>query len=159
MKTSLGAWWLSLVLLALPMQVWSAASLRTETELLAELGKAPPCCVIDARSAASVAIQPLAHALKFRKNLQITPTAAVVVVADDNRAALSVASEIAASYPDKPIYAVKGGLATWLLVRKALDESAAARAGAAPAGVGFVIPQNTCESGSTLQELTSGTPK
>lgn len=137
---------------------YAEASLRDEVDLMEALKKQPPCCVIDARSDASQAKHALADALKYRPGLSIVPTASVVVVADDNPAALKVANALAMQHPGKNIYAVRGGVTAWEFVRKALDKVTASSSGAPPAGVSFVIPHNTCETGTPLQVL-SGSSK
>lgn len=136
---------------------YAEASLRDEVDLMETLKKQPPCCVIDARSDASQAKHTLADALKYRPGLRIVPTASVVVVGDDNSAALKVAQALAKQHPDKNIYAVRGGVTAWAFVRKALDKVAASSSGAPPAGVSFVIPHNTCETGTPLQVLSGST--
>ncbi|MDP3335286.1 MAG: hypothetical protein Q8S51_00695 [Rhodoferax sp.] len=149
---------LLLALLALAgASSYAEASLRDEVDLMEALKKQPPCCVIDARSEASQAKHTLADALKYRPGLRIVPTASVVVVGDDNPAALKVAQALAKQHPDKNIYAVRGGVTAWEFVRKALDKVAASSSGAPPAGVSFVIPHNTCETGTPLQVLSGST--
>jgi len=149
---------LLLALLALAATAsYAEASLRDEVDLMEALKKQPPCCVIDARSDANQAKFPLADALKYRPGLRIVPTASVVVVADDNPAALNVANALAKQHPGKNIYAVRGGVTAWEFVRKALDKVTASSSGAPPAGVSFVIPHNTCETGTPLQVLSGST--
>lgn len=131
------------------------ASLRDEVDLIESLKRAPPCCVIDARSEAKRAQHALADALVYRAGLRIVPTASVIVVGDDNQKALTIANALAVQHPGKTIYAVRGGVTSWEFVRKALDKVIAS-SGAAPAGVSFVIPHNTCETGEPLQVLSSG---
>lgn len=138
------------------LAAYADASLRDEVELMAALKKQPPCCVIDARSEASQAQHALADALKYRTGLRIVPTASVVVVGDDNQSALRVANALATQHPGKSVYAVRGGLTAWEFVRKSLDKVTASQSGAAPAGLSFVIPHNTCETGTPLQVLTTG---
>lgn len=132
------------------------ASLRDEVDLIEALKRQPPCCVIDARTAANQQQHALADALTYRPGLTIVPTASVIVVGDDNQSALNVAKVLAEQHPGKTIYAVRGGVIAWEFVRKALDKvSASSEVGAPPVGGTFVIPKNTCESGETLQVLTS----
>lgn len=64
-------------------------------------------------------------------------------MADDDAAALSAARTLAKA-TGKLSFALKGGMDAWMQMAKQ-----PAPAAAAPA---FVIPRNTCESGSTLQE-------
>ena len=149
---------LLLALLALAATAsYAEASLRDEVDLMEALKKQPPCCVIDARSDVNQAKFPLADALKYRPGLRIVPTASVVVVADDNPTALNVANALAKQHPGKNIYAVRGGVTAWEFVRKALDKVTASSSGAPPAGVSFVIPHNTCETGTPLQVLSGST--
>jgi hypothetical protein len=86
--------------------------------------------------------------------MKITPTAAVVVVADNDRLAKKIAGELDAAYPGNRIIAVQGGAGVWdaaLMV--------ASQAAASTPGFSFVIPKNTCESGTAIQQLKSGTTK
>jgi len=153
-----GSRWLLLGVLSLcGASSYADASLRDEVDLIEALKRQPPCCVIDARSEAKQAQHALADALKYRPGLSIVPTASVVVVGDDNQSALKVANALSTQLPGKTIYAVRGGVTAWELVRKALDKVTASSSGAAPAGVSFVIPHNTCETGTPLQILSSGT--
>lgn len=132
------------------------AALRDELELIESLKHAPPCCVIDARSAKQRQQHVLTDALAYRPGLSIVPTASVIVVGDDNPGALSVAEALAKQHPGKTIYAVRGGVTAWEFVLKALDKvTASSEVGAPPIGGSFVIPKNTCESGETLQILSS----
>ncbi|MDD5029471.1 MAG: hypothetical protein PHH58_08240 [Rhodoferax sp.] len=132
------------------------ASLRDELELIESLKHAPPCCVIDARSAKQRQHPVLADALIYRPGMSIVPTASVIVVGDDNPGALSVAEILAKQHPGKAIFVVRGGVTAWEFVRKALDKMpASSEVGAPPVGGTFVIPKNTCESGETLQILSS----
>lgn len=135
----------------------SAAQLLSEVELIEALKSQPPCCVIDARSEGTRKLHPLDDALVFRADLAIIPTASVIVIGDDNVKALSTADALAKKHPGKDIYAVRGGMNAWAFVRRALDKAAHA-SGAAPAGVSFVIPHNTCETGNPLQILNANKP-
>ena len=111
-----------------------------------------PCCVIDGRSPTSRKKQPLTEALPYAQGMKINPTAAIVVVADNDRLADKVARELQSDYPGKRIIAVQGGVGVW---EAAL--MAASRAAASTPGYSFVIPKNTCESGTAIQQLRSGT--
>jgi rhodanese-related sulfurtransferase len=125
------------------------AALRSVEQLKFALRTHAPCCVIDARSAAQRAAQPLAEALVWREDLRIEPTASVVVVVADNDVrALEVAQQLAQAHPGKAIWAVEGGVQAWSSVLAA--ETADPPGGRA---LQFVIPRNTCESGSPLQHL------
>jgi hypothetical protein len=113
-----------------------------------------PCCVIDGRGAASRKQHPL-DALPYRPGMRIKPTADVVIVADDDAQAQKIAAEFDAAYPGKRMIVARGGVAAWEGAQ--MDASRAAASGAPPrGGIGFVIPKNTCESGSPLQQLRSG---
>lgn len=134
------------------------ALLRGETELIQALRTEPPCCVIDARSEANQRKQRLDDALRYRPGLSIVPTASVVVVADHDLQASQVAADLAKQHPGKVIHAVKGGVTTWKAVLKSLEQTSASKAPQAPqagAGISFVIPHNTCETGTPLQILNS----
>lgn len=133
--------------------------LRSETELLALLKKQPPCCVIDARSAAAQRQHPVPDALHYRADLRIVPTASVVVLADTDPLALQVVRALSQRHPGKDVYGVKGGAAVWSSLLKSLDKVTASQAPGAPAAMSFVIPHNTCETGAPLQVLSSGKPK
>ncbi|PIV72336.1 MAG: hypothetical protein COW56_09650 [Rhodocyclales bacterium CG17_big_fil_post_rev_8_21_14_2_50_68_7] len=131
----------------------AGATLADQNQLRDALIAGEPCCVIDARSAANRKSRPLPGALLWRADLKIRPTAAAVIVGDRDADSLTIANTLARWHPGKTIIAVKGGLATWQAA-----SAAAANAGAVPGGSAqsFVIPRNTCESGTTLQELRSG---
>lgn len=137
------------------LSVNAAVSLRDEVDLIEALKREPPCCVIDARSEAKRRQHAMPDALVYRPELRIVPTASVIVVGDDKQTALKVANALAKHYPDKTIYAVRGGVTAWEFVRKALEQVTASSAGA-PGAVSFVIPHNTCETGTPLQVLSSG---
>lgn len=124
------------------------AALRSVEQLKFALRTHAPCCVIDARSEAQRAAQPLAEALVWREDLRIEPTASVVVVADNDARALELAQQLAQAHPGKTIWAVEGGVQAWASVL-------AAKTADPPGGraLQFVIPRNTCESGSPLQHL------
>lgn len=133
-------------------------ALRGAAELTHDLQSAPPCCVIDARSEDSQREHPLAEALRYRPGLQIVPTAAIVVVADRDQEALRIAAVLLKAHPGKTIYAVKGGVAAWETVLKSQSATPSSQAPGARPGISFVIPHNTCETGTPLQIL-QGKPK
>jgi len=136
----------------------ASASLRDEVDLIQALQLEPPCCVIDARSQINRQQHALTDALPWRAGLRIVPTASVIVVGDDDPGALKVANVLAKQHPGKAIYVVRGGVIAWEFVQKALAKVSSSRAdGAPPIGGSFVIPKNTCESGETLQVLSSKT--
>ncbi|MBI4755504.1 MAG: hypothetical protein HY778_08835 [Betaproteobacteria bacterium] len=128
----------------------AAVELQDGGQLTQALRKSPPCCIIDARSEASRERRPVADALPYRPGMKITPTAAAVVLADTDGEALAASRALAKDYPGKRIIAVKGGVVTW-------EATTAELAQAAPKGkpFQFVIPRNTCESGTPLQKLLS----
>jgi hypothetical protein len=126
----------------------AATTLQDRQQLLAALKDTPPCCVIDARSQGQRLLHPLKDALAWRRGLRVKPTGAVVVLADDDRSALAAGRAIEKSSGAKQVLAVKGGFATW--------RSLAAPDPAAPST--FVIPQNTCDTGKSLQTLRSTRP-
>lgn len=132
--------------------VQAQVTAKDQDQLAAALTTSDPCCVIDGRSSASRKTSPLADALVYRPDLQIKPTAAVVVIADRDRDAMRIGEALALKHPGKPIIVVKGGIKAW---------QEAARAAQLVAGIhvpgrgsmSFVIPSNTCEQGKPLQEL------
>lgn len=145
------------LLLAVLCPVFAGAAqaqvaLKDKVQLVAALSAKPPCCIIDGRAAESRKREALDNALIWRSDLTINPTATVVVIADRDQDALGIANALGRKHPGKPVFAVKGGLPTW----KATTLSLLAAAGmdAAMSGpVTFVIPANTCEQGTPLQEL------
>ena len=133
-------------------------SLNDKAQLVSALSAKPPCCVIDGRNAAKRKAEPLENALPWRSGLKINPTATVVVIADRDQDALGIANALAHKHPGKPIFAVKGGLATWKAVSLSLL-MAAGMDTAMSGPITFVIPANTCEQGKPLQELRSDKKK
>jgi hypothetical protein len=107
-----------------------------------------PCCVVDARSEAARSALPLANAVIYRLGVRITPTAAVVVIGDNDDQAMAAGKALAAASGAKDVYAVRGGLATWHALMPPAPE---ASEGFMPST--FIIPKNTCEHGPPLQEL------
>lgn len=136
----------------------AVVALRGEVELTQALKREPPCCVIDARGEAQQLKAPLADALRYRPDLQIIPTASIIVVADRDQDAVSVGEALAKHHPGKTIYAVKGGVAAWETVLKSQSATPSSQAPGARPGISFVIPHNTCETGTPLQIL-QGKPK
>lgn len=123
-------------------------------QLVNALKAGQPCCVIDGRGERSRKQQRLDDALPYRPGMQIHPTADVVIVADNDRLARKIATDLDAAYPGHRMIAVRGGVGAWEAALIAASREAAS--GAPPgAGFGFVIPKNTCESGSPLQQLRS----
>lgn len=131
--------------------MWIAApaaaevSLRDTAALEAFLSGNTPCCVIDARSTANRKRAPLADTLPYRTGLKINPTGVVVVIADTDARAIEIGERLAESSKAKEVYAVKGGIATWKAATIAGLLKTRPRS--------FVIPKNTCEQGTPLQEL------
>ncbi len=119
------------------------------------LKSTPPCCVLDGRREANRQKYPLAEALPYEKGIKINPTASVVVIADNDRLAREIAAAVAKDYPGKQIIAVKGGVRVWEASVAALAKAA----GGAPSSFNFVIPKNTCEQGTPLQQLRSNATK
>lgn len=136
----------------------AAVALRDAAELSQALKSEPPCCVIDARGADQQRKHPLHDALRYRQDLSIIPSASVIVLADRDQDALKVARLLGQQHPGKVIYAVKGGLVAWQSVLKTLAKASSSKVPGAVAGISFVIPHNTCETGTPLQVLT-GQPK
>jgi len=135
--------------------VHAGVTLRGEAELSEALKSRPPCCVIDARSEDNQRKHPLADALRYRPGLTIIPTAAVIIVADHDKDASKIGMILAGQHPGKIIYPVKGGVATWESVLKSLRAVSSSKAPGVATGFSFVIPHNTCETGTPLQTLTS----
>lgn len=129
------------LLFALPAA--AEVSLRDTAALQAFLASGTPCCVIDARNAAKRLSAPLAETLPYRKDLKINPTGVVVVIADTDARAIEVGKALERSSKAQEVYAVKGGARSWR-----------AATGAAASGMprGFIIPKNTCESGTAIQQ-------
>lgn len=129
------------LLFALPAA--AEVSLRDTAALQAFLASGTPCCVIDARNAAKRLSAPLAETLPYRKDLKINPTGVVVVIADTDARAIEVGKALERSSKARDIYAVKGGARSW---RAATGAAASSMPG------GFIIPKNTCESGTAIQQ-------
>ncbi len=131
--------------------IWIAApasaevSLRDKAALEAFLAGDTPCCVIDARSAKNRKSAPLANALSYRNGLKINPTGVVIVIADTDARAIEVGEILAAGSKARDVYAVQGGIATWKASKIAGLFASKPKS--------FVIPKNTCEQGTPLQEL------
>ncbi len=139
---------LSCCMLAVPARADVTAMDRTQLQHALKLES--PCCVIDGRAPARREKRRLADALPYAPDMKLNPTAAVVVVADNDRQAEKIARALGAAYPGKRIVAVRGGIAAWEAALVALSREAASSP-----GFGFVIPKNTCESGSAIQQLRS----
>lgn len=158
MKLSARTHWLALALsmtLLGAASVHAAVALRGAAELTEALKSQPPCCVIDARSEDSQRQHPLIDALRYRPGLQIVPTASVIVVADHDQEAMNIGAILLKQNPGKTVYAVKGGVVAWESVLKSLEKVSSSKAPGAAPGISFVIPHNTCETGTPLQILQS----
>lgn len=123
-------------------------------ELSFILRDAPPCCVIDGRKELNRLKTPLLEAQPYHPGFSINPSATVVVLADSDNEALRIARILERQHPGKPILAVKGGLNAWLAAT-ANPSSKPEVEGAPGATLQFVIPHNTCETGTPLQKLQS----
>lgn len=121
-----------------------------QQQLQRALKAGQPCCVIDGRAQTNRGKHPLADALPYQEGMRIHPTADVVIVADSDRLARKIAAVLDAAYPGRRMIAVRGGVGVW---EGALVAASREAAGGAPPGFGFVIPRNTCESGTPLQRL------
>ncbi len=123
-------------------------------KLVAALAEGPPCCVVDARASNARALRPLPDAIAYRKGLRITPTAAVVVIADTDEDAARIGAEVGRDSNAARVIAVKGGLAAWMAATAPVQST-----GAPPPAFRFVIPSNTCEQGAPLQHFKSAPRK
>lgn len=121
-------------------------------QLVHALEEAKPCCVIDGRSEASRASHPLDEAVPYRDGIALSPNGMMVVVAESDEAARQIADRLDAAYPGQNIIVVLGGIATWEAAQVELSRLAASKP---KQGFGFIIPRNTCESGSSIQNLKS----
>lgn len=139
-------------LLAFSSAVHADVTPMNTAQLVHALQDAPPCCVIDGRAAESRKKQPRDDVVPYKEGLQIQPTAAIVVLADSDDQAMKIARALDAAYPGKRIIAVKGGLVTWDMAQMELSRLAAS---GPQSGINFMIPRNTCESGSSIQNLKS----
>lgn len=158
MKPTARTHWLAFALSAAlfcAVPVHAAVALHGATELIHALKSEPPCCVVDGRSEDNQRKHPLADAVRYRPGLQIVPTAAVIVVADRDQDAVSIGAALAKQHPDKVIYAVKGGVVAWESVLKSVSAVSSSKVPGASSGISFVIPHNTCETGTPLQILQS----
>ena len=124
----------------------ATVTLHDRAELAAAMKEGPPCCVVDARPPGTRALRPIPDALVYRKGMKINPTAAVIVIADNDQNAARVGEELARGSHAPKVIAVKGGLPTW---EAAIGEGAFSGG----AALTFVIPKNTCEQGVPLQTL------
>lgn len=126
---------------------WAEVALRDRVQTVVALKSSPACCVVDARSQGPRTLRPLTDAVVWGKDLRITPSGTVVVIADNDQTALAVARQIERRFKAKDVVAVKGGFDVWRDIQLAAQEPGM------PAT--FVIPMNTCEQGKPLQTLRS----
>lgn len=134
----------------------AAVSVHDAAALAKALEEQPPCCVVDARGTASQRRLPIADAVRYRPGLRIVAAAPVVVVGDGDREASKAAEALARQHPSKEIYVLAGGAAAWESVRRTLETPRLSkRADAGSPAISFVIPHNTCETGTPLQILQS----
>lgn len=119
------------------------ALLESSAKLAPLVRNAPELLLVDARSEKSRRRQPLEGATPYRENMAVKP-GLIVVVGEGDKRALQVAQQLAAS-SGRTVYAVKGGMTAWRETknRKTLESLMPNN---------FVIPHNTCEQGSALQE-------
>jgi hypothetical protein len=140
-------WLLLLAGAVLALPALAETTLQDRDAIVETLKSAPPCCVVDGRSSGPRLLRPLDDAVIWQKGVRINPTGAVVVIANDDKAALALARKIGKQFQAKTVVAVKGGIDTWREVLAAAQEPGM------PAS--FVIPMNTCEQGKPLQTLRS----
>lgn len=122
-----------------------------EAGLTGALVRGAYCCVVDARSDVERKRDPVDQAVLYRKGLKVTPSAAVVVIADNEAEGVRIGNLVARTNQAKDVFVVKGGAGAW-------RASLAAAQGAPPSSMTFVIPKNTCEQGKPLQSLKSDRP-
>ena len=135
---------LFLVFLLLPTLSWAAVDLLlNEDDVAAKILKDPDYQLLDARSADTQRLIPLAYSIKYQKTMYLKK-GLVLIVADTDTAALEIAQSIPAA--ERSVYAIKGGAEAW---KRALakEESPAAMPHS------FVIPKNTCEPGKPVMTL------
>jgi hypothetical protein len=142
---------LLLVAAGLPAMGFAETTLMGHDELPAAIARRGYCCVVDARSPAGSATDPIAQSVPYRKGVKLTPTAAIVVIAETDADALRIGKDLERATGARDVIAVKGGSATWRAYLASV-------LGAPPRDLSFVIPRNTCESGEPLQQLRSGRP-
>lgn len=138
---------LALVALMAALPVRAEVSLYDRVQLVVALKSESPCCVVDGRSEAQRRKQPLKDALVWSESLRINPTSAVVVIASQDAAAVSIGKKLETRFAAKKVMAVKGGYATWNAIVSASEGTSMPPT--------FVIPSNTCEQGKPLQTLRS----
>ncbi len=152
MIKALGRW--TALVIGLGAALPSAAAgvvVYDQTGLTAALARGAYCCVVDARSDSERKRDPVDQAVLYRKGLKVTPSAAVVVIADSEAEGLRIGKLVARDNQAKDVFVVKGGAGVW-------RASLATAQGAPPSSMTFVIPKNTCEQGKPLQSLKSDRP-
>ncbi len=135
---------LSLTLwLILAATAQAGAVLETSAKLAPILKKASSVLLLDARSEKSRLQRPLEGAIPYQEKMAARPGLIVIIGENDPRA-LQVAQRLASTV-NQTVYALKGGVAAWNEIKKQeTPESLMPDS--------FVIPHNTCEQGSPLQE-------
>jgi hypothetical protein len=136
--------------MGLVLPTLAAVTLQDRNAIVETLKTKPPCCVIDGRAPTPRLIRPLKDAVIWKKGVRIKPTGTVVVVADDDKAALALGERIGKRFQAETVVVVKGGIDTWREVLAIAEEPGM------PAT--FVIPMNTCEQGKPLQVLRAKRP-
>jgi hypothetical protein len=118
--------------------------LLDENDLAVKIEKDKDYQLLDARSAETQRIAPIAFSTRYQTTMPIKK-GLVLIVADTDDAALEIAQSIH-DRPDCTVFAVKGGAEAWR--RVSLNASP-------PSSMSdsFVIPMNTCEQGKPLKEL------
>lgn len=140
-----------LVMFVLAGEALAATTLQGKDDLALAIERRGYCCVVDARSEPQRKSDPLREAVLYRRGVKLTPSAAIVVVADTDADALRIGRELERAARAGEVHAVRGGVTTW---RAFLAENAGSPLGRTT----FIIPRNTCESGEALQQLQSGRP-
>jgi putative cell wall-binding protein len=143
-------WLFACAAMGLALPTLAAVTLQDRNAIVETLKTKPPCCVIDGRAPTPRLIRPLKDAVIWKKGVRIKPTGTVVVVADDDKAALALGERIGKQFQAETVVAVKGGIDTWREVLAIAEEPGM------PAT--FVIPMNTCEQGKPLQVLRAKRP-
>jgi hypothetical protein len=143
-------WFVLSIVAPLAVPAWAAVTLQGRDQIVETLKTTPPCCVIDGRAPAPRLIRPLKDAVIWKAGVRIKPTGSVVIVADDDKAALALGKRVRKQFNAETVVAVKGGIDTWREVLAIAEEPGM------PAT--FVIPMNTCEQGKPLQVLRSKRP-
>lgn len=140
----------AVLLLPLPGHTADEAMLLDEAALSVRLEKAAEDYqLLDARNREAQRLAAIPFATRYQINTPLK-RGLVLVVADDDAAAVAVAKGIPAGN-GRAVFAIKGGAEAWRRV---------AQKASAPTSVSgsFVIPMNTCEQGKPLQQLRRDKP-